>query len=49
MKNLLAINLIVLVVIVLSSITANAGIVKVNEDLLINRPGFCEQNFVLCE
>ena len=49
MKNLIAINLMVLVVIILSSITANAGIVKVNEDLLINRPGFCEQNFVLCE
>jgi len=49
MKNLIAINLIVLVVIVLSSITANAGIVKVNENLLINRPGFCQQNFVLCE
>jgi hypothetical protein len=49
MKNLIAINLMVLVVIILSSITANAGIVKVNEDLLINRPGSCQQNFVLCE
>ena len=48
MKNLIAKNLMVLVVI-LSSITANAGIVKVNEDLLINRPGSCQQNFVLCE
>ena len=49
MKNLVAINLMVLVIIVLTSLTANAGIVKVNEDLLINRPGFCQQNFVMCE
>jgi hypothetical protein len=44
MKNLLAINLIVLVVTVLSSITANAGIVKVNENLLINQPEICNKS-----
>ena len=41
MKNLIAINLMVLVIIVLTSLTANAGIVKVNENLLINHPEIC--------
>jgi hypothetical protein len=41
MKNLIAINLMVLVIIVLTSLTANAGIVKVNESLLINQPEIC--------
>lgn len=41
MKTLIAINLIVLLVIVLTSLTAKAGIVKVNEEVLINRPDIC--------
>ncbi len=44
MKNLIVINLMVLVVIVLTSLTANAGIVKVNENLLINQPQICNKH-----
>lgn len=44
MKNLVAINLMVLVVIILTSLTANAGVVKVNENLLINQPEICNHH-----
>jgi hypothetical protein len=48
MKNLIAINLMVLVVIVLSSITANANILKANENLLVNRMDSCSKQ-TFCE
>ena len=48
MKNLMAINLMVLVVIVLSSITANANILKANETLLVNHVDSCSKQ-TFCE
>ena len=43
MKNLIFVNIAVLLVVILSSITANANTLKVNENLLVNHPEICSK------
>jgi hypothetical protein len=48
MKNIIFVNLAVLLIIILTSLNANAASLKVNEDLLVNHPESCARNFY-CE
>jgi hypothetical protein len=48
MKNIIFVNLAVLLVVILTSLNANAASIKVNEDLLVNHPDTCVRNYY-CE